>query len=151
MCISVYMCLGIRLFVHMYVSVWSVCLCVYVSVRLCMCVCLFICSLMASRSHDSREAHGTFLAPESRHRTGCRALLLVRSPCGFECVLSASRLSVSQRPCGFVISWPWTFLPPVASLRKNACWGLGLHIVVMAPCIVCTFIKMTHGQEAIGL
>lgn len=44
-----------------------------------------------------------------------------------------------------------SLLPPVALLQKNAAWGLGLHIVVMAHHIVFTFIKMTHVQEAVGL
>lgn len=44
-----------------------------------------------------------------------------------------------------------SLFPPVALLQKNTAWGLGLHIVVMAHHIVCTFIKMTHGQEAVGL
>lgn len=44
-----------------------------------------------------------------------------------------------------------SLLPPVALLQKNAGWGLGLHITVMAHDIVCTFVKMTHGQKAVGL
>lgn len=77
-----------------------------------------------------------FLQPETRHGPGSK---------------DVSKPSVSP------LLWPYRLmaldspLPPVASVQKNAFWGLGLHIVVMAHHIVCTFIKVTHGQEAVEL
>lgn len=108
------------------------------------------CSLMLSKWHDCREVHGTLPPTKVRILRRLQGLPSLTRPLRPH-ASSFNRLPpTSLLTCRHLLALD-TLLPPVVLLLKNTGGGLGLHAVAMAHHIVCTFIKMTHGQEAVGL